>query len=195
MGQRLMERRPACRVFVVLAVSVCAAVVFGAAASPAAAAPMCGRFEATIVGTRGADQIVGTSGNDIIVARGGADQIQGRGGLDLICAGRGSDQVSGGRGNDVLFAGKGADDLFGGRGDDGLRGGSGFDLGSGGPGGDCASPLSSCVIANNVGRLPESSERRPSSFTVVTELVSPSPHIGDYFRVLQPTSARGRTPF
>jgi hypothetical protein len=134
--QRLMDRRSACRAAVVLAVSVLAAVVFGAAASPAAAAPMCGRFEATIVGTSGADQIVGTPGNDVIAARGGADQIQGRGGLDLICAGRGKDQLSGGRGNDVLYGNRGGDELFGDRGGDGLDGGPGFDLGNGGAGGD-----------------------------------------------------------
>ena len=139
MMQRLVSRRPARKAVVSLAVSLFAVVVLGVAANPATAAPMCGRFEATIVGTNGADQIIGTPGNDIIVARRGADQIQGRGGLDLICSGRGNDQVSGGPGNDILFANRGSDELSGDRGDDGLAGGPGFDLGNGGRGGDLCS--------------------------------------------------------
>jgi hypothetical protein len=151
MRLRLMDRRSACRASVVLTVSILAAVVFGAAASPAAAVPTCHGITATIVGTRGPDQILGTPGDDVIVARGGADQIQGLAGNDLICAGRdadqvdgngggdtifggrGGDQLSGGRGGDTDFGGRGGDQLFGNRGSDGLAGGAGFDLGSGGP--------------------------------------------------------------
>ncbi|HYZ93642.1 MAG TPA: hypothetical protein VFA34_14815, partial [Actinomycetota bacterium] len=41
--------------------------------APASAAPTCWGFEATIVGTEGADKIEGTSGSDVIVGLGGAD--------------------------------------------------------------------------------------------------------------------------
>lgn len=57
---------------------------------------------ATIVGTRGAEEITGTQGRDVIAAMGGADRVRALGGNDLIC---------GGPGNDTIFAGAGRDEV------------------------------------------------------------------------------------
>lgn len=91
---------------------------------------------ATIVGTRGADDLVGTSGRDIIVGLGGDDTIDGGGGHDIICGNGGDDTISGGDGRDKIFGGKGNDELFGNRGRDRLIGQGGDDTLDGGPGKD-----------------------------------------------------------
>jgi Ca2+-binding RTX toxin-like protein len=84
---------------------------------------------ATIVGTRGDDEIRGTRGRDVIVAKGGNDLIMARGGNDLICAGGGEfDVVFAGAGNDRISGGRGFDVAFPAGGDDFFDGGPRFDL-------------------------------------------------------------------
>jgi uncharacterized delta-60 repeat protein len=67
----------------------------------------CLRHEATIVGTRNADQLKGTPARDVIAALGGNDTVDGRGGNDLICGGGGNDRLTGGRGKDRFVPGSG----------------------------------------------------------------------------------------
>lgn len=57
---------------------------------------------ATIVGTRGVDEIAGTQGRDVIAALGGADEVRALGGKDLICGGKGKDRLLGGPGEDEV---------------------------------------------------------------------------------------------
>lgn len=83
---------------------------------------------ATIVGTRGRDELKGTKRRDVIAGLRGNDVIRGLGGNDLICGGVGRDRLFGGNGNDKLFGGKGADLLVGGSGRDRLHGGPGRDV-------------------------------------------------------------------
>lgn len=56
---------------------------------------------ATIVGTRGRDELAGTPRRDVIAALGGKDVVRGFAGKDLICGGRGQDQLFGGPGRDL----------------------------------------------------------------------------------------------
>jgi subtilisin-like proprotein convertase family protein len=91
--------------------------------------PTCAGWEATIVGTAGADVLTGTSGPDVIVAGAGRDTVRGGGGHDTICAGGGNDTVAGGGGGDLLI---------GDFGNDHLDGGPGADLCDGGPDADDA---------------------------------------------------------
>lgn len=58
--------------------------------------------KATVVGTRGKDNIRGTGGRDVIAALGGADKVRGVGGEDLICGGAGRDKLFGGAGVDKV---------------------------------------------------------------------------------------------
>lgn len=90
---------------------------------------------ATIVGTKGGDDITGTDGRDVIVAGKGSDRIRSLGGSDLVCAQKGGDLLFGGKGDDQLYGGSdgydpGAEDdvpdeFWGGPGDDV------FDMGAG----------------------------------------------------------------
>ena len=96
----------------------------------------CDSRRATIVGTRGADDLRGTRGDDVIAARGGDDLIEGLGGDDLVCAGDGFDFVTGGKGNDRLRGGGGDETLKGGAGHDSLHGNGGTDFMTGGTGDD-----------------------------------------------------------
>jgi uncharacterized delta-60 repeat protein len=57
---------------------------------------------ATIVGTRGRDELVGTPRRDVIVALAGADEVRGLSGPDLICGGKGRDRLFGGAGKDKI---------------------------------------------------------------------------------------------
>lgn len=103
--------------------------------STAAAAPRCGKFPATIVGTGGPDTLTGTKQADVIVALGGDDVVNGLGGDDVICGGPGADRIAGGAGNDSLYGG--LDGLADGPGGtylvgDVLAGGAGDDLLDGG---------------------------------------------------------------
>jgi Ca2+-binding RTX toxin-like protein len=84
----------------------------------------CYGFNATIVGSPGADHIVGTLGQDVIVTLGGSDRVHALDGDDIICGGKGLDTFIGGSGNDLLDGGSGNDLLDGGIGDDRLIGGS-----------------------------------------------------------------------
>lgn len=56
--------------------------------------------KATIVGTRGPDELAGTPRRDVIAALGGKDIVRGFAGKDLICGGKGRDQLFGGPGRD-----------------------------------------------------------------------------------------------
>jgi uncharacterized delta-60 repeat protein len=60
----------------------------------------CLGHRATIVGTRGRDDLLGTRHRDVIAALGGADKVRGLGGPDLICGGPGKDSLGGGPGRD-----------------------------------------------------------------------------------------------
>jgi uncharacterized delta-60 repeat protein len=55
---------------------------------------------ATIVGTRGNDDLVGTRRRDVIAALGGADRVRALSGADLICGGPGRDSLGSGPGKD-----------------------------------------------------------------------------------------------
>lgn len=112
---------------------------------PARTPPRCRGREATIVGSRGDDDLVGTPGPDVIVAGRGEDRIRGLGGDDVICAGAGRDEVLAGAGDDLVFGGagddllrgqRGQDRLAGNRGRDRLEGNGGADLLRGGPAAD-----------------------------------------------------------
>jgi hypothetical protein len=95
--------------------------------TPCTAPPACHGIAATVVGTRGDDELRGTRGSDVIAALGGDDAVRsGRGG-DLVCAGHGGDGVHGGGGADELRGNPGRDHLVGGGGADELRGGRGRD--------------------------------------------------------------------
>jgi uncharacterized delta-60 repeat protein len=60
----------------------------------------CLRQRATIVGTRGKDELTGTRGRDVIAALGGRDEVRGLAGNDVICGGPGRDRIFGGPGQD-----------------------------------------------------------------------------------------------
>ncbi|MGH2723887.1 MAG: hypothetical protein ACRDI0_06410 [Actinomycetota bacterium] len=96
--------------------------------------PRCFGLNATIVGTKDADELDGTALADVIVLKGGHDTSNGKGGNDRMCGGAGRDELSGGKGKDRLKGGKGADILEGGPGNDTLIGGPGVDLCIGGKG-------------------------------------------------------------
>ena len=97
-------------------------------AIPAGAAgrPTCFGKRATIVGTRGHDELRGTRRADVIVARGGRDTVIGRGGDDRICLGAGIDFAFAGPGDDRVAGERGVVDF--------IEGGPGDDLIDGGPG-------------------------------------------------------------
>jgi serralysin len=57
--------------------------------------------KATIVGTRGRDELAGTPRRDVIAALAGKDVVRGFAGKDLICGGKGRDQLFGGPGRDL----------------------------------------------------------------------------------------------
>lgn len=118
----------------------------------------CFGHKATIVGTKGDDDILGTDGPDVIVGLAGNDVIQGLGGPDLICLGPGGvrvgfhghptrygepnegavgdtgrDRISGGPGDDVIQGAQGRDVIKGGHGADELIGNGAKDTIFGGP--------------------------------------------------------------
>lgn len=62
----------------------------------------CQRHGATIVGTRGRDELVGTKHRDVIAALGGKDKVRGLSGADVICGGPGKDTLLGGPGRDQI---------------------------------------------------------------------------------------------
>jgi Ca2+-binding RTX toxin-like protein len=98
-------------------------------AGPAVAAPQkCHGRPATIVGTKGADNLFGTRGRDVMVGKAGDDFILPRGGNDLVCAGDDSDVIHGGKGNDKVLGGEGDDTLVGNAGIDELRGQTDVDV-------------------------------------------------------------------
>jgi uncharacterized delta-60 repeat protein len=58
--------------------------------------------KATIVGTRGRDELIGTPRRDVIAALAGADEVRGLSGADRICGGKGRDRLLGGAGRDEI---------------------------------------------------------------------------------------------
>jgi Ca2+-binding RTX toxin-like protein len=126
---------------VLMAVGVVGVPAAGAREPDTAEGPPCFGEPATIVGTRGYEEIIGTDGPDVIAGLGAGDEISGLGGDDLICVGRPVFQgavVHAGAGSDRVI-GQGV--LMGGPGDDVLisfatlrdaerivRGGTGDDL-------------------------------------------------------------------
>jgi Ca2+-binding RTX toxin-like protein len=109
-----------------LATLTLVAAVVNFVPATAAPRPKCFGRRATLVGTKGTNQIKGTKRADVIVARAGNDVINGRGGKDLICAGAGDDVVTGGDGADRLNGGEDTDTLLGGGGNDFISGGGGI---------------------------------------------------------------------
>lgn len=96
-----------------LAVLTTVAVVAALGAPPPGAAgatpaATCFGKKATVLGTKGNDQLFGTSGPDVIVGLGGRDTIKGGRGNDLICGKAGADRLFGGPGNDRLDGGLGS---------------------------------------------------------------------------------------
>jgi Ca2+-binding RTX toxin-like protein len=117
--------------------SVLAATLIPSLSNAEEAAYTCLGYEATIVGTAGADALVGTDGPDVIVGLRGRDGIAGGGGNDLICGGLGADDGPQWESKlDGLSGGEGADVILGGWGDDQLHGGGDKDRLLGGVGGD-----------------------------------------------------------
>lgn len=108
------------------------AAILGAA--PASAARSCHGQAATIVGTRGDDDLRGTSGDDVIVGLGGDDDLRGRGGNDVLCGSSGADRLLGGGGLDSLDGGDDDDAVSGGGGGDVVFGDDGTDVLDGGGG-------------------------------------------------------------
>jgi Ca2+-binding RTX toxin-like protein len=96
----------------------------------------CAGKRATIVGTRGRDNLKGTAKRDVIATMGGRDVVRGLAGNDLVCGGRGNDRLIGGAGKDRLIGGLGKDRLIGGPGADTLLGSAGRDTLVGGAGRD-----------------------------------------------------------
>jgi len=82
---------------------------------------------ATLLGTKGDDQLVGYGGADVMTGAGGNDQLLGGGGNDTLDGGAGNDTLQGGTGDDLLMGGVGNDLLIGGAGSDTYR----FNLGDG----------------------------------------------------------------
>lgn len=118
--------------------------------------PDCAGRTATIVGTRGGDDLVGTKRADVILALGGNDRVRALLGADTVCGGAGRDSVEAGRGGDhggsdlvlggpgndfltlgpelgTLKGGPGDDQLIGSKGGDALYGEAGDDVLRGGP--------------------------------------------------------------
>ena len=119
---RLRRRTQAFVAIIALGIASIVAIV----PTASAAKPKCFGRRATIVGTRGDDQLTGTNGRDVIVAKRGNDTIDARGGRDFICAGRGGfDVVFAGNGNDRIDGEQGFDVIFPGLGDDFVNGGPG----------------------------------------------------------------------
>ncbi len=114
----------------------------------------CERTPATIIGTRGDDDIRGTRGRDVILGREGDDTIRGLDGPDLICGGPGEDTIIADektieglplrRFKDRILGGSGDDTLFGERRDRLLDGGEGVNDCSKAPKGqiNCDAPAS-----------------------------------------------------
>jgi RTX calcium-binding nonapeptide repeat (4 copies) len=104
------------------------------------AAPVAGAATATCEGiaakVRGAKVIRGGPGADVLIGTGRSQTIFGGGGDDRICAGGGNDVVHGDKGNDTIHGGGRGDTLFGERGSDRLYGDVLDDKLFGGPGAD-----------------------------------------------------------
>jgi hypothetical protein len=94
---------------------------------PQVVSATCKGKEATIVGTRGKDNLSGTSGKDVIAGLGGNDKVNGKGGNDTVCGGAGNDKAKGAAANDKLFGQGGNDTLIGAGGRDKCVGGGGND--------------------------------------------------------------------
>ena len=97
---------------------------------------LCDGVDATVVGTRRADELTGTDGRDVIVGLGGDDTISALDGNDLVCAGEGFDLVFAGRGSDRVLGGPGDDNVLGEGGEDALFGQGDVDSLAGGRGDD-----------------------------------------------------------
>jgi Ca2+-binding RTX toxin-like protein len=93
------------------------------------------RFNKTIFGTSGNDNLHGTTGNDLIVGLEGNDKIDSGVGNDCIVGGSGTNTINGGVGNDIITGGF-ANKINAGTGDDVIVGGNGNDTIDGGTGKD-----------------------------------------------------------
>jgi Ca2+-binding RTX toxin-like protein len=115
-------QRPKWTAYITL-VALTTSVVMALVAPAAAAPPNCFGKKATIVGTKGSDELTGTNRRDVIVSKGGDDMIDSRGGNDLVCAGGGFDVIFARAGNDKV-AGEGSFNMiFPGAGNDFVDGG------------------------------------------------------------------------
>lgn len=113
-----------------VAVWLLAAVIVPVSTSASTSGRTCLGATATMVGTKGDDQLAGTPQADVIVGRGGDDDISGRGGDDKLCGGAGHDSIDGGQGSDRESGGLGRDNFSppGDPGRDHLDGGRGVDI-------------------------------------------------------------------
>lgn len=85
------------------------------------------KYNDTLIGDAGANQIYGYLGNDHIYGNEGADFIHGQDGDDIIEGGADNDRIYGGNGKDELHGGEGHDTLNGGNDDDTMYGDEGHD--------------------------------------------------------------------
>lgn len=85
------------------------------------------RFDDTLNGWNGRNEISGAAGNDTLNGRDGADLLFGNAGADVLIGGDGADELFGGGGADLLKGGAGRDLLVGEGGADVLIGGCGAD--------------------------------------------------------------------
>ncbi|MFC2952879.1 calcium-binding protein [Marinicaulis aureus] len=94
------------------------------------------KYNDTLIGDGGDNEIGGGLGNDEIRGDDGADTLKGAAGFDLIFGDNGDDYIDGGSENDDLRGSAGNDTVLGGYGRDVIRGNSGDDDIRGGAGGD-----------------------------------------------------------
>lgn len=91
------------------------------------------KFNDTLIGNAGSNDLYGGAGNDIINGLAGNDGLVGGTGNDTLNGGVGNNFLNGGAGNDVLNGGPDGSEFNAGEGDDILNGGVSRDfLGSGG---------------------------------------------------------------
>ena len=94
------------------------------------------RYDDSLTGNSGSNELLGLGGEDTLRGEGGSDTLEGGAGGDVLHGGIGSDVIKGGPQEDELHGDGGKDDLYGGAGSDELSGGDEDDRLDGGPGAD-----------------------------------------------------------
>ncbi|MGH1378754.1 MAG: calcium-binding protein [Alphaproteobacteria bacterium] len=85
------------------------------------------RWDDSITGDNGANELRGDGGNDVISGLGGNDKLFGGSGDDTLNGGAGNDEIQGGSGSDDINGGDGNDTILGGSDADNIDGGTGTD--------------------------------------------------------------------